>query len=65
MPGSGCQGHSQPGDGKYKRLPHSLSPGEHPSRGEMCVPSQVSIGTNQQGWGVSGHLKDTWGGGAV
>lgn len=59
MPGSGCQGHSQPGDGECKTLPHPLSPWEHPDRGGMCaVPGQLchhravgSVGTPQLcGW---------------
>lgn len=60
MPGSGCQGHSQPGDGKCKALPRLLSPGEHPDGVRMCAfPGQR---WHQQGWGLSGHPMAVWGG---
>lgn len=60
MPGSGCQGYSQPGDGKCKALPHPLSPGKHASRARMCAfPGQH---WHHQGWGLSGHPTAAWGG---
>lgn len=44
MPGSGCQGHSQPGDGECKTPPRPLSPGSTLTEGGY-EPSQVSSAT--------------------
>lgn len=44
MPGSGCQGHSQPGDGECKTLPRPLSPGSLLTEGGY-EPSQNSSAT--------------------
>jgi len=60
VPGSGRQGHSQPGDGKCKALPRPLSPGEHPNREGTCA--LLSQHWHRPGWGLGGHPMATWGG---